>query len=84
MEKRQTEMRNEIEAFCGNVRRLRAENGLSKEEMAEVMDVDNKTLNELEEGRLPHTLGVEVLVHLSQHFSLTVDQLFGLESPIGE
>lgn len=67
---------DDIKAFCGNVKRLRAENGLSKKDMAKIMGTGVDSLNKLEAGHMPVRLGVEAIFNLAAYFHIPADSLF--------
>ena len=49
-----------ISNFCSNVKRLRKDNGLSKQEMAKILGIGTKSLSMIEQGTLPKQLSVDI------------------------
>lgn len=67
---------DEIAVFCGNVKILREQHGLTKNEMARIMGVSPASLRRIEAGELPKHLSAEVVLRLAEHFELKPHQLF--------
>ena len=65
-----------IQQFCANIRYLREREGLSKTRMAKIMGVTTATLTKIEEGTLPHRVGVKVLLRLSDQFGIRLNHFF--------
>ncbi len=59
---------DEINNFIKNVAYLRKKSGLSKKEMANVLNISIYTLNKIERGELPQKISVEIVFNLQKHF----------------
>lgn len=67
---------DEIAVFCGNVKILREQHGLTKSEMARIMGVSPASLRRIEAGELPKHLSAGVALRLAGLFGLEPYQLF--------
>jgi transcriptional regulator with XRE-family HTH domain len=65
-----------IQIFCQNVKYLRAKNRLSKKNMAHILGIGIGSLNKLEQGILPPTLGCNILFHILNAFALYPHEMF--------
>ena len=59
------------------VRTLRAEAGLSQQDLAEAVGVSRQTINSIEKER--YTPSLPLAIKLSRHFSRTVEEVFRLD-----
>ena len=66
----QKEQENQLLNFAHNVIVLRRQKGLSKTAMARLLHTSVRTINRLENGEFPRGLGVEILFHAHEHFSI--------------
>lgn len=67
---------NEKENFCRNVKKLRANNFLTKTEMARKLKISMYTLNKIESGELPRRLTVEIIYAIVDEFDIKAEDLF--------
>lgn len=54
---------------------LRKQTGLSKKEMAQILEISVSTLNKIEKGELPPRLSVEILFHIQERFKIPPHEL---------
>lgn len=66
----------DVLTFCNNVAFLREKNGIGKEEMADICGISVDALTQIEQGRLPKNLSVEIAIRLFQYFHISVEKLF--------
>ena len=66
----------EIFIFCENIRRLRVREGLSKEEMAKRLRIDENSLVLLEQGIVPNQLDCGVVFEIHRNFGILPKLLF--------
>lgn len=66
----------EFSIFCNNVKLLRTQNSLSKEEMAKICGIDVSNLMQIEQGALPKNTTVEIAIRLYRHFGISPEKLF--------
>ena len=64
--------------FCQNIKALREKNGISKKEMAKILEVGVKSLSEIEQNILPPRLKVDIISKLSKHFKISPRELFDI------
>lgn len=64
-----------ITAFCNNVKRIRLELGLSKEEMAERLNISVKSLSIIESGSIPKRLSVQIIYTICDEFKITTSEV---------
>ena len=64
-----------------DVRRLRAERGLSQQELAQAMSVSRQTINSIENGR--YTPSLPLAIALARFFGKTVEEVFHHENGDG-
>ena len=69
-------VQEEIAMFCGNVKRLRKREGLTRKEMAARLGIGVETLARLERGEIPPRLSVEVVCRISREFGIHPKELF--------
>jgi putative transcriptional regulator len=60
-----------------DVRTLRAEAGLSQQDLAEAVGVSRQTINSIEKER--YTPSLPLAIKLARHFSRTVEEVFRLD-----
>lgn len=65
----------ELENFMYNITWLRKHYGLSKKKMAELLGIGLWSLNQIEQGRMPPRLGVDILFALRRNFGLRISVL---------
>lgn len=68
--------KSELDNFCMNVKRLRAEHQLSKTKMAKILGISVASLNKLEDGIMPR-ISCEVVYCMMDYFHLTTAEVFG-------
>ncbi len=66
--------------FCNNVKRLRKQSGLSKQEMAKILGIGTKSLSMIEQGTLPKRLSVDITFKIYKNFGVNPKDLFTLQS----
>ncbi len=66
----------EISIFCNNVKLLRKQHHLSRQEMAEICAISVEDIIEIERGYLPLTITVDIAIRLFQHFDISPEKLF--------
>lgn len=64
------------EIFCNNIRVLRRQHKLKKEEMARILHISVSSLSKLEAGRIPPRLSVEVIFFIYQYFHIRPADMF--------
>ena len=62
--------------FCANIRFLRNNHELSKQNMARILGIGVKTLTAMEAGVVPRRLGSSVLIRAAEFFEMSTDALF--------
>lgn len=65
-----------IKFFCANVKLLKEQNGLNREEMAEICGIDVPDLIQIEQGYLPKNIKVDIAIRLFRYFNLSPEELF--------
>ena len=63
-------IQEEITVFCRNIQHIRKKYYLSEKSMAMLMGIHEEDLLEIESGRLPKHISVEVLFRLQDIFDL--------------
>lgn len=72
-----TERNNkETACFMHNVLWLRKHYGFSKKEMSGLLNISIKTLNKIENGKLPPRLTVEIVFNIIDRFKISPKSLF--------
>ena len=66
----------EINNFINNIAYLRKKYGLSKKEMADVLNISIYALNKIEKGELSKKLSVEIIFNLQKHFKISPEKQF--------
>ena len=66
----------QIKVFCQNIKILREKSGLSKKEMAEILEIGTASLTKLEQGIMPPRMRVNIVYQLSQNFNIQPCKLF--------
>ena len=66
----------EIQILLQNIKYLRETNGLSKKEMSRVLGISVLTLNKMEQGIMPPSVGVDIVFRLSEKFNIKPCDLF--------
>jgi len=69
-------IKDEINNFINNIAYLRKKNGLSKKEMANVLNISVYVLNKIEKGELPKKLSVEIVFNLQKYFKISPEKQF--------
>lgn len=69
------ENRNELQIFMKNVKCLRRYYGLSKKEMADIMNVSVYTINKIEKEEFPPKLSVTAIFDLQNYFGIKAKDL---------
>ena len=62
--------------FCENIKAIRKANKLTKGKMAQKLGVDKNDLSNLEKGKVPEDLSVDVLVKIYEHFGVKATKMF--------
>lgn len=57
-------MYNEIENFLHNIKYLRMHYGLSKEKMAEIIQISTDNIDMIEQGEMPDELAASVIFYI--------------------
>lgn len=65
-----------IKYFCENIKNLRKSNKLSKAKMAKILSIERRTLSELEKGKIPPQLNVDILASISKNFGVKITNMF--------
>ena len=66
--------------FCNNVKRLRKQSGLSKQEMSKILGIGINSLSMIERGVLPKRLSVDIMFEIYKNFGVNPKDLFTLRS----
>ena len=74
----------EMNRLANNLTYLRKENGISKQELADIMGVGLWTVIKLERGELPPRMKVEALFRIQHRFGVSVHRLLGESLSKGE
>ncbi|MBQ5672542.1 MAG: helix-turn-helix transcriptional regulator [Oscillospiraceae bacterium] len=74
----------EMNRLANNLTYLRKENGISKQELADIMGVGLWTVTKLERGELPPRMKVEALFRIQHRFGVSVHRLLGESLSKGE
>ena len=69
-------IKDERNNFINNIAYLRKKNGLSKKEMANVLNISVYVLSKIEKGELPKKLSVEIVFNLQKHFKISPEKQF--------
>ena len=65
--------------LCENIRTLRKARGLTQKELAEKLDISDKTVSRWESGvQLPEA---SLIPQLAAVFCVSIDELYGVEKP---
>ncbi|SDY70948.1 helix-turn-helix domain-containing protein [Thermoactinomyces sp. DSM 45892] len=65
-----------MDVFSERMKQLRIENGLTQQEVADVLEIDRKTVTGYESsGRMPQK--PQVLIDIANLFDTTIDYLYG-------
>ncbi len=68
--------------LCENIRALRKAQGLTQKELAEKLEISDKTVSRWESGvQLPEA---SLIPQLAAVFGVTIDELYGVEKPVSE
>lgn len=65
------EIDKELLVLMKNIKYLRLKNGLTKKEMAKIIGVGIKTLNQIENEELPKRFTVRILYGISENFGIS-------------
>lgn len=68
---------NEIRNFIDNVILIRRMSGLSKEDMARILNIKLDSLDKIERGELSDDVSVEVVFKIYNYFGISPKILFG-------
>ena len=74
----------EMNRLANNLTYLRKENGIAKQELADIMGVGLWTVTKLERGELPPRMKVEALFRIQHRFGVSVHRLLGERLSKGE
>ena len=66
----------ELLVLMKNIKYLRLKNGLTKREMAKIIGVGIKTLNQIEKEEFPKRFTVRILYGISEHFGILPSKQF--------
>ncbi|MBQ8497711.1 MAG: helix-turn-helix transcriptional regulator [Clostridia bacterium] len=66
----------DVQIFCENIRKIRLEYGLSKKEMAKILEIGIKSLNSLENGKIPPRLNCLIFYKIQENFGIRPGDLF--------
>ena len=68
--------------LCENIRALRKKNGLTQKELAEKLEISDKTVSRWESGvQLPEA---SLIPQLAAVFGVSIDELYGVGKPVSE
>lgn len=73
---RNEQNRKQIENFLYNIARLRKENGYSRKEMAQLLNISVWRLTQMERGTLPPTTDVELVMRIYEVFGVRPSDQF--------
>ena len=65
-----------IKYFCDNIKKLRKRNKLSKGKMAKKLGISRRWISNLEKGKIPPDLTVEILSTIANSFGIKPSQMF--------
>ena len=68
----------EIWVFCENIKFLRRKHGLTKTQMAKMLDIGRYSLTKIENSTLPLRLDCAVFYNIYKHFKITPSERFVL------
>jgi transcriptional regulator with XRE-family HTH domain len=74
-------VQEEMTVFCGNVKRLREREGLTRKKMAVRLGIGVETLNRLERGEIPPRFSVAVVCRISREFGVHPKELGTSKNP---
>lgn len=73
----QKKLDKDFEILLHNIVWLRKHHGLSKKEMAKLLKLGAKSMDQIESGHVPRRLGIENLFHIWKHFGVSLSDQFG-------
>lgn len=65
-----------VRYFCENIKAIRKANKLTKGKMAQKLGVDKNDLSNLEKGKVPDELSVDVLTKIYKYFGIKATKMF--------
>ena len=68
--------KQEEEIFCNNIRVLRHQHKLKKQDMARILHIGVPSLSKLEAGEMPPRLSTEVLFFIYDYFHIRPADMF--------
>jgi len=66
-----------FETLLHNIVWLRKHHGLSKQEMAKLLKLGAKSMDQIESGHVPLRMGVNTLFQIWKHFGIPLSDQFG-------
>ena len=69
-------IKEEINNFINNISYLRKKSGLSKKEMANILNISVYELSEIEKGEIPKNASIEIIFNLQKHFKISPPKQF--------
>lgn len=76
-----TTIEEKLRTLAYNIAALRKQHHLSKAAMARLLQISVHTLTRLEQGDVPHTLGISILINTYEHFGVLPSVLLGQRLP---
>ena len=74
--KNSEQTQKELEVFCRNVKTRWERHGLSKKEMAKILEIGTKSLTKIEQGIIPDRASVNIVIKLARQFNIEPHKLF--------
>ena len=68
--------KEEISIFCENIKTLRTREGLSREQMAQRLGTDAKTIELIENKIIPEKLGCDIIFKINKEFGILPKDIF--------
>lgn len=69
--------KQQLKNLLQNIVTLRTKNKISKEDMANLLDISVKALEQIENGELPKGLSVDVVFNIQKNFGVCTKDQFG-------
>lgn len=66
----------DVQIFCENIKKIRLKYGLSKKGMAKILEIGIKSLNSLENGKIPLRLNCLIFYKIQENFGIRPSDLF--------
>ena len=72
-------MNRELDILCYNLKFLKIKHGLTQEELANIGNIDKKSIAKLLHHKIPEKTGFYFLANIAEYFGLEIHQLFLLD-----